>query len=38
VLLQRHLMARLNGRSVVPDEPILAVARGLYKLGVMRSR
>jgi hypothetical protein len=37
VLLHNHLMARLNGRSVVPELPILAVARGLYKLGMMRS-
>jgi len=38
LLLNSELTARLNGKAYVPDEPVLAVARGLYKLGLQRSR
>jgi len=38
ILLNNELTARLNGKAYVPDEPVLAVARGLYKLGLQRSK
>lgn len=38
LLLNHDLTTRLNGKAHVPDEPVLAVARGLYKLGLQRSR
>ena len=37
LLLNSELTARLNGKAYVPDEPVLAVARGLYKLGLQRA-
>jgi len=37
LLLRDNLTARLNGRAYVPDQPVLAVARGLFKLGRMRA-
>ena len=36
VLLRDALTARFNGRSFMPDDPIVSVARGLYKLGRMK--
>lgn len=38
LLLKETLPARFNGRAFVPDDPIMSVARGLYKLGVMQQR
>jgi hypothetical protein len=36
VLLRDALTARFNGKSFMPDDPIMSVARGLYKLGRMK--
>jgi len=38
LLLNNDLTARLNGKAYVPDNPVLAVARGLYKLGLQRGQ
>jgi hypothetical protein len=38
LLLQPTLLALFNGRSVLLPEPVISVARGLYKLAVMKSR
>jgi hypothetical protein len=38
LLLKDELLGRFNGRCVVPFEPVMAVARGLHKLALMRSR
>jgi len=37
LLLGQRLTAGLNGKAFVPDEPILSVSRGLYKLGTQRA-
>ena len=36
MLLRDALTARFDGRSFMPDDPIMSVARGLYKLGRMK--
>jgi hypothetical protein len=36
LLLRDALTARFNGKAFVPDDPIMSVARGLYKLGQMQ--
>jgi len=33
LLLREHLVERFNGRVFIPDDPVLSIARGLYKLG-----
>ena len=38
VLLRDALTARFNGKSFMPDDPIMSVARGLYKLGRMKEK
>ena len=38
LILKDTLTARFNGKAVVPDAPIMAVARGLYKLGLMQQK
>jgi hypothetical protein len=35
VLLKETLPYRFNGKAVVPDQPVLTIARGLMKLGKM---
>ncbi len=35
LLLRNSLVARFNARAFVPDDPVLATARGLYKLAAM---
>jgi hypothetical protein len=37
LLLRDTLLARFNGKAFVPDDPVMAVARGLYKMGLMRA-
>ncbi|GAB4397905.1 MAG: hypothetical protein OHK0052_20630 [Anaerolineales bacterium] len=34
-LLKEHLLTRFEGKATIPDEPILAIARGLFKLAPM---
>ena len=36
MLLGDALTARFEGKSFVPDDPIISAARGLYKLGQMK--
>ncbi|MBL7162101.1 MAG: ParM/StbA family protein [Anaerolineales bacterium] len=36
VLLKDSLPYRFNGKAFVPNEPVLSVARGLYKLGLFQ--
>lgn len=38
LLLRDLLLPRFNGKAFVPDDPVMSVARGLYKLGLMRVR
>ncbi|MBN1890434.1 MAG: ParM/StbA family protein [Thermoflexales bacterium] len=38
ILLKDVLPQRFNGRAVVPDDPVLSIARGLYKLSLSQSR
>ena len=38
LLLRDELLGLFNGKSFIPDNPVLAVARGLYKLAVMKSK
>lgn len=33
ILLEKHMRAKFNGKTVVADDPIMAIANGLYKLG-----
>jgi len=35
LLLRNSLLARFNAKAYVPDDPVLATARGLYKLAAM---
>ncbi len=35
LLLRNSLVARFNARAWVPDDPVVATARGLYKLAAM---
>ena len=37
MLLKETLMAHFNGRVYVPDVPVMATARGLYKMGQMQA-
>jgi hypothetical protein len=37
-LLGERLLARFGGKAWVPDEPVLATARGLYKLVLLNAR
>ena len=36
ILLKNTLPYRFNGRAFVPDEPVLAIARGLYRLTLLQ--
>ncbi|MBP7692251.1 MAG: ParM/StbA family protein [Anaerolineales bacterium] len=38
VLLRETLTRRFDGKACVPDDPVLSIARGLYKLGLFQSR
>ncbi len=38
VLLKEALLHRFQGKAFIPDDPILATARGLYKIGRARLR
>jgi len=38
LLLREALLARFGGKAFVPDDPVLATARGLYKIGRMQAR
>lgn len=33
ILLQKHLQAKFNGKAVMAEEPVMAIANGLYKVG-----
>lgn len=37
LLLHNELLGLFNGKSYLPEEPVLAVARGLYKLARLKS-
>lgn len=38
VLLKDSLLHRFVGKVTIPDEPVLSIARGLYKLGTYQER
>ncbi len=38
VLLQGPLTKRFNGKAMMPDQPVMAIARGLHKLALMQQR
>jgi len=38
VLLKNSLPLRFNGKGFVPDQPVMSIARGLYKLAVQQAR
>ena len=38
LLLKNTLPLRFAGKAVIPEEPVMAVARGLYKFSLLRSR
>lgn len=38
LLLGRDFLMRFNGKAYLPDEPVLSIARGLYKLGRQRQK
>ncbi|MBP7998702.1 MAG: hypothetical protein KA314_30405 [Chloroflexi bacterium] len=38
VLLQGPLTRRFNGKAMMPDQPVMAIARGLHKLALMQQR
>ncbi len=38
VLLQGSLTRRFNGKAMMPDQPVMAIARGLHKLALMQQR
>ena len=38
VLLGQNFLHRFEGKAYLPDEPVLSIARGLYKLGQQRKR
>lgn len=38
LLLREEMLRWFNGKAFIPDDPVIAVARGLYKLAVMKSR
>lgn len=33
ILLQKHLEAKFNGKAVMSEDPVMAIANGLYKVG-----
>lgn len=33
ILLEKYMRAKFNGKTVMADDPIMAIANGLYKLG-----
>lgn len=33
ILLEKHLRSKFNGKSVMADDPVMAIANGLYKIG-----
>ena len=33
ILLEKHMHRKFNGKTVLADDPIMAIANGLYKLG-----
>lgn len=33
ILLEKHLRGKFNGKSELVNEPVMAIARGLYKMG-----
>lgn len=37
VLLKNTLPYFFNGKAIIPDDPVMAIARGLWKLGVYQS-
>ena len=36
LLLKEHLTRQFNGKAVLPDNPVMSIARGLYKLLLMK--
>jgi hypothetical protein len=36
LLLKEALIRQFNGKAILPDEPVLSIARGLYKLLLMK--
>lgn len=38
LLLRERLVGRFDGRAWLPDDPVLATARGLYKLALLQTR
>jgi hypothetical protein len=36
LILKEHLTRQFNGKAVLPDNPVLSIARGLYKLLLMK--
>jgi hypothetical protein len=36
LLLKEHITRQFNGKAVLPDSPVLSIARGLYKLLLMK--
>jgi len=36
ILLKDSLPHRFNGRAFMPDEPVQAIARGLYRLTLLQ--
>ncbi len=36
LLLKEHLTRQFNGKAVLPDSPVLSIARGLYTLLLMK--
>ena len=37
-ILRDALLARFRDKAFVPDDPVMATARGLYKYSLMRAR
>jgi hypothetical protein len=33
ILLEKHMRAKFNGKSVMADDPVMCIANGLFKLG-----
>jgi hypothetical protein len=38
LLLRDTLLSRFNGKVSVPNDPVMAVARGLFRMGLMRAK
>jgi hypothetical protein len=36
VLLRSTLPFKFNGKAFVPDQPVMSIARGLYKMGLLK--